>query len=547
MKEMKKCTYILLSALLLVSCVEDKLDVDFGTDTKTVEIGPDGGKETFRISSSDNWIASTDAPWLTISPANGKGTVNCDILIDSALTGEARKGYVRIENLSTFEKTEIEISQEGYPFIIEVSEPQISIENFAAYGERTIDVTVRTNVDFSVNIPDNAGWIKSKNYKVDLDRGLRPRKVDLKLDWNINSAPIERKATISLTAKNGVTLDKECGLTVIQNAATPIPENTRKGDSLAVMGIANAMNTWVTFGSSEPMDNWDEVVLWEPGMEGYTPEKKGRIRTARFYMFSTKEGLPYEVQYLTAAEELYFYSNTNSFLLNLNPGEYITKLTQLKRLTLGAYGLTELPENFKALKNLEYLDLVGNNFQRIPSILTPENFPNLHALIMNAQQRNMIYDLSNTVTKNFGGFYDEEVFPRRMLEWNNLDTLVLSVNYLQGEIPAMEDWDKWTAADIAQADTLPAALIGKPKVLPTTKFLAINLNRLSGELPEWLLYHPSLDYWAPYVFIFSQEGKDDKGNMAAFDNEPANLNYYYEFYKGFKKNNVTEDEDETDD
>ena len=66
--------------------------------------------------------------------------------------------------------------------------------------------------------------------------------------------------------------------------------------------------------------------------------------------------------------------------------------------------------------------------------------------------------------------------------------------------------------------------------MPTTKFFAINLNRLSGTLPDWLLYHPAFDIWLPYSFIFPQEGRDRNGNQAIFSNEPPSLQYYYDVY-----------------
>ena len=66
--------------------------------------------------------------------------------------------------------------------------------------------------------------------------------------------------------------------------------------------------------------------------------------------------------------------------------------------------------------------------------------------------------------------------------------------------------------------------------MPTTKLLAINLNRLSGTIPDWLLYHPMLDWWIPFSLVFPQEGRDAEGRQAGFDNEPVNLNYYYEHY-----------------
>ena len=109
----------------------------------------------------------------------------------------------------------------------------------------------------------------------------------------------------------------------------------------------------------------------------------------------------------------------------------------------------------------------------------------------------------------------------------------------------MDDWEKYTEQDIIDADTLPRALIGTPKVMPHTKRFAINLNRLTGELPDWLLYHPALDWWVPSVLVFTQEGKDATGTLAGFTNEPANMNYYYEFYEGYKKDPGTEEEEET--
>ncbi len=148
-------------------------------------------------------------------------------------------------------------------------------------------------------------------------------------------------------------------------------------------------------------------------------------------------------------------------------------------------------------------------------MLTKENLPNLHALKMNANQRIIIYDLYNSTTTNFGGLFQEtsssREFPRRLLEWDKLDTLILSVNYLQGRIPDMKDYTTYTQADINAADSLPQALVGIPKVLPNIKRFSINLNRLTGELPEWLLRHPALDWWDPFTLVFFQEGQGQGG------------------------------------
>lgn len=537
---------VILCALAFAGCSNEDKKVTFSLDSEDIRIGAEGGIRNVKVASAENWIATTNEPWITISPANGRGTAECRILVDSALTDAPRRGVVRIQNQKTMDNKEITIDQEGFDYAISLDEKEVSVANYATLDERSFEVKIRTNVDFDVRIPDNAPWLKHDTYKVEFDRGIRPREVTVRFKWNINSVPMSRVADVVFEPKSAVELARQDNLQVTQEAAEPIDVGTRAGDSVSLLGIGRSLGMWNEWDSSERMDNWDNVILWEEGMEGYTPEKNGRVKYARFFLFSTKEGIPFEVQYLTAADELIFYSNTNSFQYSLDTGDAITKLPQLRRLTISGYGLTSLHEDFVDLKNLEYLELGSNNFQRIPEVITKENFPKLRVLHMGANQRSNIYDLSNTVKTNFGGLFEEEGFPRRVIEWD-LDTLVLSVNYLQGSLPTMEDWEKYTAEDIQAADTLPAALIGTPKVMPHTKRFAINLNRLTGKLPDWLLYHPALDWWNPYTLTFNQEGKDVTGKSAGFDNEPVNMNYYYEFYKGFKNPNVEEGEDETPD
>lgn len=188
--------------------------------------------------------------------------------------------------------------------------------------------------------------------------------------------------------------------------------------------------------------------------------------------------------------------------------------------------------------------------QGVQDVINPQNFPKLHVLRLANNQRRLIYDLSNNISTDFGGFYDETAhngeqfgpFPSRLLKWTadeangvtGLDTLVLSVNYLQGSIPSFEDDNTvgyYTEHDIVNsADTLPRKMLTVKRVMPQLKMFTINLNRLTGPLPEWLLYRPSLDWWDPGTLIFTQEGKDELGNLAGFSNLPANLNYYCEVY-----------------
>lgn len=526
-------------AVLAASCVRPEPEIDFGVDTDNIKMGPAGGKAAINVSSSGNWVAMTESPWITVSPANGRGSVECTVSIDSALTVEQRTGSVRIHNLDTDEKKDFSIVQDGFEYQIVLEEPKVDVEDYAHYDYRYFEVKVKSNVDFEVVLPEGAEkWLSYTKSDFELDRGARPREAKVRFDWRVNSRDTERIADVVFRPLGDVSMGRHDGLKVVQKAAMPIPAETPAGDSLALLAVSRALNGLMEWDTSERLEHWDNVAVWKSGPD------KGRVRYVQFFMFRTQEEIPYEIQYLTAAEEIIIYSNANHFLQSLDTGEHITKLPNLKRLTIGAYGLTTLHPDFKNLKNLEYLDLSSNNFQTIPDILTPKNFPNLHALVLNANQRYTIYDLSNDVRENIGGFVDEPKFPERILKWNKLDTIRLSVNYLQGELPAMLGHEKWTAEEVNACDTLPEILIGLPKVLPDTDFFAINYNRLTGTLPDWLLYHPKLDIWYPYSLVFNQEGKNVDGASAGFDNEPVNLDYYYEHYKNKKYNPNNRKEEE---
>lgn len=532
--KMKKYLIFGLLSLAIVACSDSENGGNTSLEVNSIQIDAVGGVKKIKINANDRWIASTDNPWITVSPANGVGSAECEFKIDSALTAEPRSGLVRIQNLSNWEYQEVKVEQQGFPYVIELVDNKQDIVSYKSAEQRYFDVTVRSNVDFNVEIPADIDWLKYEDYKLNLNRGLRPREVKVRFRWDINTKSVERLAEVRFTPKQNVEMSRNDVLSVAQQGAEPIIPDTRAGDSTALLAIARNIEMLAQWDASQPMTMWNNVVLWDETMEGCTPEKVGRVKYAEFMLFNTNEPLPFEVRYLTAADELYFFGNANTFLKNLELGDDISELTQLRRLTIGSYGLVSLPESLSKLKNLEYLNICANNFQTVPDVLTKENFPALRSLVMNANQRSVVYDLSNTTKVNVGGFIDEPQFPVDLLKWD-LDTLVLSVNYLQGELPTFEDDDTvpvYTQEDIDRVDTLPQMLADRriKKVMPSTKRFAINFNRLSGKLPDWLLYHPALDWWVPYSLVFSQEGRAQDGTQAGFENEPTSLNYYYDVY-----------------
>ena len=558
MKIYNRILTVISAVALAVACVNEPA-VEFALDTTDIQIGPEGGVKTFKVTSSENWVASTQQPWITISPANGRGTVECKVMIDSTLKwNEVREGkvYINSENGSQ----SFTVSQKGFEYQIIPSESNVNIADYAAYGKRSFEIKVKANVDFNVQVPDNAiNWLKTKKSTLTLDRDARPREVTIKFDWQVNSMPLERIAEVKFVPVKTVEVPGNDGIKVTQKAALPIPVGTVEGDSLALLAVNRSLGVWTEYETTERMENWDGVEVWKT-----KDERNGRVKSASFAAFTTKEGLPYEIQYLTAMEELFVYGNSNTFLIkSLDCGPYVCQLTQLRKLTIGAYGLSALHEGFTNLTNLEYLNLESNNFQKIPTVLNEENFPKLTALILNANMRYTVSDLSNDTRENIGGFIEEEGFPVRMLLWEKLDTLRLSANYLQGPLPSDEEMAELLEQKGRQADKLYWRSGDKnikdsidvnntffedndiPRVMPEMDFFAININRLYGELPKWLLYHPKLDLWYPDLLIWSQEGRARNGNMAGFSNAPTNMNYYYDelfINKKYNPKNFTEEE-----
>lgn len=547
--------FIAAAAIMMIAACVDEQPLELSVDSTEILIGPDGGVRNVKVSASQKWVATTAVPWITVSPANGVGTADCKVLIDSALV-DSREAIVRISSVDGEYRKDFKVKQDGYLYELTLDNADIEIPSYEDLENRFFTVKVKSNFDFTVDVPEGIEWLEMEKSKYAFDdRVARPRNVILKFRYDVNFKEEGRSTEIRFIPVNpSFAIAKNEVLSVTQNPAETI-EIGVKGDSLAVIAIGRTLGMLASWDTSEKLENWNGITVWKT-----KDERNGRVRSAEFTMFRTTEPIPYQVKYLTEAEELFFYGNSNTFLLgDLDCGQHICELKQLRKLTIGAYGLNSLHEDFKNLTNLEYLNLESNNFQTIPAILNEEAFPKLTALILNANTRYTVSDLSNDTRQNIGGFSDEDGFPVRLLTWDNLDTLRLSANHIQGKLPTDEEIVEilaakkgsaryWRTSDLNIKDSIA---VGNnffeendvPMVLPETDFLAINLNKLYGDLPKWLLYHPKLDLWFPDLLIWSQEGRAKDGNKAGFNNAPTNLNYYYDIFvnKKFNPKNITEE------
>ncbi|MFI3332077.1 MAG: BACON domain-containing carbohydrate-binding protein [Rikenellaceae bacterium] len=547
----------LFTVLFMVGCQKD-IEVDITDDDlpvltgQTIVVPAIGESVSFKVETNDSWVASTDAPWILITPANGVGSASCKLVVDSTLMNNLRSEHVRITYTSTNESDLITVEQEGFPRSIDIlSDSSVTLPNYANLDERYFDVELSTNVDFEIVNLSELTWIDDievENYS--LDRGARPRNVGLQVYFSNHTNPTsDRDCILQLRSSDDGELI-EVQLPISQAAGDLIP-NTIEGDSLALLAIARNINSYFAFDSSEPMKNWSSVELWEitdSELSGYLDDRLtdeeyqdytreqlqaevlGRVKSALFYIFDTEEDIPYEVRYLKHCVDLDFSSNTNHELKEIGFGESLGELVQLKRLTLFACGVHEFEPTLSNLKRLESLSLAANHFATIPSEINPTTFPRLTSLSFSGNILTYYTDLS-TISEGVGdiGLEMSSDDLERLFEWDNLESLSLSYNYNYGELPTMDHMPTYTQEQIEKSDTLSGAniLLRVPRVLPNCTDLRLNLNRFTGDLPEWILYHPNLMFYDAFTLIFNQEGRNREGVLAGFDNEPSSFQYYY--------------------
>lgn len=541
MKYMNKLTLgIVLAAGLFTAC-SDKDDVDIpgglALDKEVIAVVPQGGTEQIAIAASQDWVANTSEPWLMLSPANGVGSVEGTIKVDSTLSNTLRSTEISFQGANG-QSRKLTITQFGYGKQIFLKDPVVEIENSDSYDKRAFESLISANVECKIgkieysfegdltdaekaeNESEREGWLlnskdedklKGTNLGIVLDRKYRPRSVKFKFRWAMNVVPAVRvakvhlvpvKAEDQLVDADGKPID-DVILTVRQKAAPKIEDN-RAGDSLSVIMINQKLGSIATFDSSDNMRNWSGVTLWE-ATDAFVkdhPEALGRVRSVKFSMFNLKSGetLPKEVGNLKFLESFSVAANENNQIREVNLGDEICSLKYLKNLTVQAYGLTQLPANFVNLgKSLETLNLVSNNFNKlsdITNIVNEKNFPKLRNLILYAQRRtDVVINLASLGEMNASGVYVYNNYPiglygkvskgtsdrqalLKLLTWEKLNSLELSYCFLEGELPT----------DDEMTEALEAA--GKATRYSRADFStnkADYLDKLVGDTCKWLL------------------------------------------------------------
>ena len=99
-----------VAAFVSMACVNEQ-PLELAVDSTEIAVGPDGGTRVVRVTASQKWVATTAVPWITVSPANGVGSADCKVLIDSALV-DSREAIVRISSVDEEFRKDFKVKQE---------------------------------------------------------------------------------------------------------------------------------------------------------------------------------------------------------------------------------------------------------------------------------------------------------------------------------------------------------------------------------------------------------------------------------------------------
>lgn len=165
-----KAKYILSIMALLIgaSCSDDNENTPgFTLDEKEIQMEAVGGTREVRVSVPGNWTATPSESWVQVSPTNGKSSEICVIKVDTTiLANKQREAIINFKTRNDAETRSLKIVQAGFDKALTLSTTSVELENYADYGKRYFDVEVTSNVDFKVDIPqDAATWLSYDKYK----------------------------------------------------------------------------------------------------------------------------------------------------------------------------------------------------------------------------------------------------------------------------------------------------------------------------------------------------------------------------------------------
>ena len=138
MKPLFNIYLCLFASLLFIAACNDSDEegiTGFTIDTQEVTLGATGGMEPIKVASGTKWVAKVDKPWVKVMPANGVGSTNCEIVVDSTLSNDVRHAVVTFVPEGQ-PKQELKIHQTGYGKMIGLDKYEVEVPNMGNADKR---------------------------------------------------------------------------------------------------------------------------------------------------------------------------------------------------------------------------------------------------------------------------------------------------------------------------------------------------------------------------------------------------------------------------
>lgn len=95
---MKKYLVILLAAMMIVACEQEKTTPTLSLDPTDLEFSSEGGSKTVNVLTNTAWTLTTDgADWYTVSPAEGNGDTEVTVTLNEYTDASVRTAQITFE------------------------------------------------------------------------------------------------------------------------------------------------------------------------------------------------------------------------------------------------------------------------------------------------------------------------------------------------------------------------------------------------------------------------------------------------------------------
>lgn len=498
---MKTKLFVLLLAFIAIvtSCTKED-DVSVSVSSSQIEIDGKESSKSFVVTSNTPWSVTDNPLWTSVSPMKGsKGETTVYVEVEANEDSEERSGKIQI-SAGDVVKT-IELKQAAGSILL-LSNTTI---NVSQPGEK-ISVTVSSNVQYSITIPQTGKWVSRLDTK-----GVTNTTHEFQVAPN-NSAP-ERRTDILFSDNAGAQIT----LTVVQEGYASAERKAliQLYDQLNGANWANREN-WKT---SQNINTWHgvttnanglvtELALPQNNLSGKLPDVIStftELKKLNVQNNALSGAIPDKISELKNLEDLKMNNNQLSNSIPSGIGE----LADLKELNLSGNKLSgSIPATIGGLSSLETADLSSNKLEsQLPSAINQLSklkelklSGNTLTGTMPSVEKLVLLEVLDLTDNQISGDVNNSVY-----NLTRMTDLRLGGNKLGGQISSqIGRLQKLSYLDLGR-NAFTGSIPKEIGLLRLLEVFIVKENKITGTIPDEVLNHPNFQKWDPLANIYEQQ------------------------------------------